>query len=49
MPASKKEAFGGKQAPAFKKGEKEQKNSKARPSERGRERQETDDKKKKVK
>jgi hypothetical protein len=47
--AAKKEPFGGKQAPAFGQGKKEQKNAKARPSERGRERQETDEKKKKVK
>lgn len=42
--AAKKEAFGGKQAPAFGKGKKEQEN--AKPASKGRERQTTKEKKK---
>lgn len=44
----KKEAFGGKQAPAFAKGGKEQKEAKPRAQDKGRERQETNEKKKKA-
>jgi hypothetical protein len=47
--AAKKEAFGGKQAPAFGQGKKEQKNAAPRKADRGRERQETNEKKKRVK
>lgn len=46
--AAKKEAFGGKQAPAFGTGAKEQKNAKPKASDKGRERQETTEKKKKA-
>lgn len=44
--AAKKEAFGGKQAPAFGKGKKEQENAKPASGSKGRERQTTKEKKK---
>jgi hypothetical protein len=47
--AAKKEPFGGKQAPAFGQGKKEQQNAKPKAGDKGRERQETTEKKKRVK
>lgn len=48
MATKKKESFGGKQAPAFGQGAKEQKTAKPRAADKGRERQETTERKKKA-